>query len=506
MASQPNILLLFTDQQRFDSIGALGNPIIRTPVIDRLCKEGTVFTRCYTPSPVCVPARAAMVTGLPPHCTCCWDNCTNIDPEVPSFMEKLTVRGYQTHGVGKMHFTPTRRRMWGFQSRDISERSDDDYRAFLDKNGFDYVLDVHGTLGEMYTIPQVSLMPAHLHESAWVADCSIDFVKRRDTGNPFFLWSSFFSPHPPFDAPTPWNFLYWAGQMPPPFRPSGCEDLLNYWNEFQNRTKYRGQGFDEMLMRTIKAYYYASISFVDYQIGRILEALGKEIDNTLIIFTSDHGELLGDYGCMGKRCMLDAAARIPLIVRWPGGEMAGLECDAPVSLLDIHPTLLAASGHPDSHVHREGQNLYKILTDENKREIVFSQFQTGKLGLYMAVTRNFKYIYSAADEREWFFDLQIDPQETHNYANNALYADELKSLRQALFDRYNYDGYSEILDRDNWRLFGKQKLASHSDEGLMVQYSARAKETLQQLGPYAPTRLPEESWPGKNNYSGQERS
>jgi len=286
--SRPNILLLFTDQQRFDAIGALGNPVLRTPNLDRLCSEGTVFTRCYTPSPVCVPARASLVSGLPPHRTRCWDNGTNIGEDVPSFMEQLTQLGYRTHGIGKMHFTPKRERLWGFESRDVSERGDDDYRAFLDKHGYSHVLDVHGALREMYCVPQVSQMPAHLHETAWVADRSMDFLKERDRERPFFLWTSFFSPHPPYNAPTPWNLIYWAGQMPPPFRPEGYEDLLTYWDRRQQRAKYRDQGYDLWLMRTIKAIYYASISFVDFHVGRILEALDDDLDNTLgaVVFAS----------------------------------------------------------------------------------------------------------------------------------------------------------------------------------------------------------------------------
>lgn len=202
-SNMPNILLLFTDQQRHDTINALGNPIIRTPVLDKLCKEGTAFTRCYTPSPVCVPARSAMATGLPPHLTGCVHNSSTLGPKLPSFMQRLRDQGYQTHGVGKMHFAPQRTRMWGFESRDVSERrEDDDYRAYLNQNGFGYILDVHGALREMYTIPQVSQMPAHLHESAWVADRSSAFLRNRDRSKPFFLWSSFFCPHPPFDAPT----------------------------------------------------------------------------------------------------------------------------------------------------------------------------------------------------------------------------------------------------------------------------------------------------------------
>ena len=205
--SRPNILFVFTDQQRFDTIGALGNPVMRTPVLNRLCEQGATFTKCYTPSPVCIPARAAMVTGRPPHLTDCTHNGASVDPAVPSFMQRLADCGYQTHGVGKMHFTPTRERLWGFESRDYTagESAESGFRRMLDENGFSHVDEPHGAQSEMYYIPQVSQLPAHLHETAWVADRSIDFLKRRDRRRPFFLWSSFLKPHPPFEAPTPWN-------------------------------------------------------------------------------------------------------------------------------------------------------------------------------------------------------------------------------------------------------------------------------------------------------------
>ncbi len=499
MSDRPNILLLFADQLRFDAIQALGNSIVRTPNLDRLCREGVTFTRCYTPSPVCVPARAALVSGLPPHCTGCWDNGTNIDPEVPSFMGRLTELGYRTHGVGKMHFTPRRERLWGFETRDVSERGNDDYRQFLDQHGYGHVLEVHGALSEMYTIPQISQMPASLHETAWVADRSISFLDQRDRSRPFFLWSSFFSPHPPFNAPTPWNFLYWAGHMPAPFLPEGYEDLLNYWNHSQNRAKYRDKGNDEWLMRTIKAIYYASISFVDYHIGRILDALGDDLENTLIVFTSDHGELLGDYGCLGKRSMMDVSSRVPLLIRWPRGENACTCYEGVTSLLDLHPTFLSCAGDQGSPVYSGSQDLTSVSTGNMETDrVVFSQLQTDGLGLHMAVNQNSKYVYSAADEREWFFDLEADPYESRDFSRIDSYTENLVTLRRSLIEHYQRDGYDSVLDDGNWRRFGKTKIPAQSEASVLVQHPKGIQKILEGLGPYAPDEIPGEYWMGKS--------
>ena len=489
---RPNILLLFTDQQRYDTIAALGNPIIRTPAFDRLCHEGVAFTRCYTPSPVCVPGRAAMVTGLPPHRNGCFDNGFPVDPSLPSFMDKLTDQGYQTHGVGKMHFTPDSKRMWGFASREFSEEMGgqaDDFRKCIDAHGYEHVDDRHGVRGEMYYIPQVSQLPAHLHETHWVADRSIHFLQQRDRDRPFFLWSSFIKPHPPFENPTPWNKLYRTPEMDAPFRPEGFDKLHTFWNHVQNRYKYRDHGYDELLMRTIRAAYYACISFIDHNVGRILDALGDELDNTLVMLTSDHGELLGDYGCVGKRSMLDAAARVPMLVRFPGGASggarAGQRCEKPVSLLDVWPTALTAAGADAPTVCDEGADLAAIADGHAQRDVVYSQFQHGGLALYMAATQHEKYIYSAPDEREWYFDLQRDPHETRDLAANPQFRNRVDAMRTRLIERFKADGYDEPLDGDTWRRFGPRRVEPNTDRGLLFQDNAITQQRINALGPYA---------------------
>jgi arylsulfatase A-like enzyme len=474
--TQPNILLLFTDQQRADTIAALGNRIIRTPALDRLAREGTAFTRCYTPSPVCVSARCALVTGLPPHVTGCVDN-QPMPQDRPSLMERLRELGYQTRGVGKMHFTPDARRLWGFESRDVSEEmppDTDDYRQFLNAHGFQHVDEPHGVRSEFYYIPQPSQLPARLHNTTWVADRSIEFLKRRDRRRPFFLWSSFIKPHPPFESPTPWNKLYRCAEMPAPFRPDGFERLLNYWNHHQNRYKYRDGGYDRQLHRTIRAAYYGCISFIDFQIGRILDALGAQADNTLIVFTSDHGELLGDYGSFGKRCMLDAAAKVPLLVRWPKAFRAGAQCAAPATLLDLWPTFLGAAGANEPQVCADGVDLRRLAKHPGLREDVISQFQDGRHGLYMIADRRWKYIYCTPDQREWLLDLQRDPCET-----KLVRSPHLARLRTRLLQR---------LQRNGWERFPKMKVPADPDAGLLFQDPRGQRERIAALGAYAPRK------------------
>ncbi len=473
MSRRPNILLLFTDQQRFDTIGALGNPIIQTPALDSLVREGTAFTSAYCPSPVCMASRCSLVLGRYPHQTGCVANMPMPQHE-KSLMQFLAEAGYQTHGVGKMHFGPDSRALWGFESRDYSEeggmREGDDFCDFLRERGFGHLIDPNGVRSEFYYIPQPSQLPAELHNSHWVADRAIDFLQRRDQSRPFFLWASFIKPHPPFESPVPWYRLYRAVEMPWPFMPPGYRDLLIFWNHVQNRYKYRDQGFDGNLVRLIRAAYYAAISFVDYNIGRILNFLAEDgvLDDTLIMFTSDHGELLGDWGSYGKRCMLDGAARVPLIVRWPERFAAGAVCDEPASLVDILPTCLRAAGLEPGEEH-VGVDLAELAAGDVRREAVISQFQQGELGVYGLIGREFKYWYSAPDGREWLVARVPGRLDERDLADNPAFRGVRDEMRAQLIARFRADGYELPLEGDGWKRFPRRQVPEAPDAWQLFQ-------------------------------------
>jgi len=472
--SQPNVLLIFTDQQRADTIHAAGNPIIKTPHLDRLAGEGVLFKSAYTPSPVCVSARCSLIYGLYPHNTGCFDNGYPMPDDKPSLMELLSRAGYRTHGIGKMHFTPDSHALRGFQTREHQEEmrarvEDDDYLKFLRANGFDHVYDPFGQRGEMYYIPQPAQMPARLHGTNWVGDRAVEFIRNADRSRPFFLWASFIHPHPPFSPPTPWNKLYRAALMPLPKRPDGFETLHTYMNKYQNRYKYRDNGIDNNLLRVMKAYYYACISFIDFQIGRILEALEEtdRLENTMIIFTSDHGEFLGDYNCFGKRSMLDAAARVPMIVRYPKRFARGHICETPVSLVDIMPTILAAAGIDPGNYNLDGVDLAEAVGYDDRT--IYSQYQRGPLGVYMILNRRWKYFYSAPDRREFLFDRIHDPEETRNRAGLSLCRREQEEMRGELIGFYKEQGYTEPIEGDRWKLFPQPSIPVNPDAGLLIQ-------------------------------------
>lgn len=488
MPNQKNVVLIVTDQQRFDTIEAHGNPVIKTPVLNQLSRTGVHFDRAYTPCPVCVPARYAMLTGQMPHQTNCVDN----EPSEfrPSIMQTLAEHGYQTFGIGKMHFTLAEPSVpkhdaldafigkntnlaekWGFDLRMTSECDDaDDYKTFVRNSGFSHVADATGERSEMYYIPQVAQVPAEKTETAWVASQSIRHLENRDRERPFFLMTSFQSPHPPFVAPFPWYKLYRCADMPLPKMPDDYTGLLTLWNKFQNRYKYMDQGINKNLLRTMKAFYYASISFIDYNIGQLFSYLHSEklMDDTLIIFSSDHGELLGDYNSFGKRCFLDSAARVPLIIRYPG--CPHNHCvEQPVSLVDIFPTILDFCGLTQTDVSCSGESLINIASGKSQRRQIHGQFQREGLASYMIIEGDYKYIYSAPDRKELLFNHRTDPLETRNLAMNPLYLKKTAHMRQSLTGYYRKAGYLAPLEGDTWKEYPIRSMPEDPDAFLLFQ-------------------------------------
>jgi arylsulfatase len=508
--SRPNILHIFTDQQRWDTIHALGNPVIRTPNLDRLANEGVAFTNAFTPSPVCIAARAAMIYGQYPYHTGTYENTVMPTDGRSSFMDALTEAGYRTHGIGKCHFTPERYALRGFQSREVQEeggvRRDqldrNHYVRALLERGYEHVMEPYGSRSEMYYMPQISQLPAADHPTQWVADRAIAFITG-EADQPWYLFASFIHPHPPFAPPAPWHKLYRTPAMPLPKVPEDHEALLTMINRVQNRYKYRDQGHDLHVARTIIGYYYACISFVDYQVGRLLEALEStgRLENTLVVFTSDHGELLGDYRCYGKRSMHDSAARVPLLARLPGRFEGGRTVSQATSLVDLAPTFLAAAGTELSTHEPDGVDLAEVAAGTVKREYVYSQLSIdrtpfhrsitvdadpsgrtytedqwrARYSSYMAVSETAKYVYSAPDDREYFIDRAGDPAETRNRAGVKVFADRREPAKQALLNELIANGETAGIEQDEagaqheWLRFPTIDVHPDPDFGLLIQ-------------------------------------
>jgi arylsulfatase len=235
----------------------------------------------------------------------------------------------------------------------------------------------------------------------------------------------------------------------------------------------------------MRAAYYACISFIDYHVGRILDGLGEAAANTLVVFTSDHGELLGDYGSFGKRSMLDAAARVPLIARWPGKLPENHVESTAATLLDLWPTFLNAVGIQEHPIDEEGIDLDEAAQGDQRQRTVYSQFQSEEMAVYMAASADWKYIYSAPDDREWFFDRRNDPQESHNLAGNPMYIGHVKRMRHKLLDRLRRDGYETPLDGEGWRVYAPPVFPQEADAGLLFQDPPGTEARIAALGDYA---------------------
>lgn len=494
-----NILHIFTDQMRFDAIGAHGNLHVKTPNIDRLIASGITFTNAYTPSPVCVAARCSMLYGQYPLHTNCFANGNMPTDGRESFVGALTRSGYRTHGIGKCHFTPDIYAMRGFQSREQQEeRSAGDitrepYYSHMTKPEYSYAIEPNGVRGEMYYIPQPSKLPAEMHPTQWIGDRSIAFIEQHKNTAPWYLFSSFIHPHPPFSPPSPWHRLYRSPDMPLPHVPADSESLLLFINRLQNRYKYRDAGIDNNLMRNIKAYYYACVSFVDYQVGRILDALTQtgQRENTIIVFTSDHGEMLGDYNSFGKRGMHDSAAHIPFIVA--GGDFhGGKQCESPVSLIDLAPTFLNIANTQLATHKPDGVDIAGFVNGGEGREGVYSfyscrddaaalgvcmpkeyegndDYATLAASCMMYVTQQAKYIYSAPDNKELYFDKKLDPHETRSKIGAPFYEDKVKEMRRSLIDMLSRTGHTSILEGDVFKRCEPLSLPDNPDSCLLVQ-------------------------------------
>ncbi len=455
-AKRLNILFILTDQQRFDTIGACGNPDIETPNLDRLVGEGIHFTQAFSPSPVCVPARACIQYGQYPGKTKCWGNAFPMPEDGrPSYVELLTQAGYDTVGIGKCHFTPDRGALRGFQERWSQEESPaaiagDSYLQFLQASPFHQVRDIHGAWREQLYLPQTSPLPESHHPSQWVADRTIDFIQQKshEAERPWFAYCSFIQPHPPFSPPYSWSRHYDPDDLPDPYLPEGYETRQPVFKQRQLYGYYMDPPTSPTLWRAMKASYYACISFVDAQVGRLLETLeaSRQLENTLIVFSSDHGELLGDWGMIGKELMYDPSAKVPLIIRPPGAKhTAGLSCSTAVSLVDIPATILNAA-QVDKPEGFDGEDLLAIARQPDPERIVFSQVFPAATGLYMSVSGRYKYTYNAPDNLEELFDLEEDPREAHNLVDDASQAETLETLRSALFDYLIDTGQSDVLD------------------------------------------------------------
>ena len=464
MADRPNILWFTTDQQRFDTIGSLGNPFIKTTVLDELVASGTTFTHAFCQSPICTPSRSSFLTGMYPSAIRQNRNGNEVfDASVPLVTKLIADAGYVCGNVGKLHLANA--------YHGIETRADDGYTVFNYSHaprphaGYDYsdwVRAQGASLEEFKGSPEG--VPVEFHQTTWCADRAIDFIESyRD--DPWLLTVNPYYPHPPFDPPKSYRDRYDPELLPGPhFRPTDLEQQAALAAvDFQTRARSPESvdevDDDEKLLpygpasavglhedvRCIQAAYYAMIELIDDQFGRILKALDTsgQRENTIVIFTSDHGEALGDHGLILKGARFyEGLVRVPLIFNAPGTVVSGVRSPALVELTDLAPTFLELLGLPvPESMH--GQSLAPILkgaSDPTRhREHVRSEYFDAvdlpdATAATMFRTERYKLVNYHNHGLGELYDLSTDPWEHENLWDSPDHGNVKLDLLQRSFD------------------------------------------------------------------------
>ena len=456
MSGPPNILWICTDQQRADTIHALGNLDIRTPHIDALVNNGVAFTRAYCQSPVCTPSRASFLTGRYPRTTRCRQNGQSI-PSTEKLISRLFAdAGYTCGLAGKLHLATC--------ANGVAEkRIDDGYKVFhwshhpqpdWPENAYTQWLAAQGkSWEELYDGPSTPYVkhgiPAEYHQSTWCANMTIDFI-REQQGKPWFFSYNCFAPHHPFDPPAEYLARYNPDDMPlPKARPGELENKTTYQrldSKFAHNDpgSYHVASMTDADKREVTAAYYAMIEHIDEGVGRMLDALDEtgQRENTLVIFMSDHGEMLGDHGIYLKGPhFYEEAVRVPLVMSWPGQFSAGLRAEGLVELVDLAPTLLDAAGVPVPEA-MQGRTLLPMLRGERDltahRDHVISEYYNAwshqhSYGTMLRTDAHKMIVYHGTDQGE-LYDLEADPDEFENLWLNSAHAELKTQLLKATFD------------------------------------------------------------------------
>ncbi len=465
---RPNILYLMTDQHRSDCLGCAANKIIQTPNLDSIAADGVRFSSAYSSTPSCTPARAAILTGLSPwhHGMIGYGRVAEQYPfELPGALRDA---GYYLYGIGKMHWHP-QRLLRGYHKilLDESGRAEtpdfvSDYRQWFKQQAPDLNPDATGIGWNDYRAKAYAL-PERLHPTSWTADRAVEFIEKYDRAEPFMLKVSFARPHSPYDPPQRFIDMYDEADMPAPAIGDWAARYAPH-DEPPNPSQWHGDLGVKQAKESRRAYY-ASVTFIDEQIGRILTALKNRglYDNTLILMFADHGDMLGDHHLWRKTYAYQSSAAIPMLLRWPKAmgmdQQRGKTLTEPVELRDVLPTFLDTAGAPIPN-HLDGKSLLELVRGNTKNWRPFIDLEHGMCynqDHWNALTDGkVKYIYYAFDGREELFDLTNDPKELRNLAAVPAHSDTLLQWRGRMVEHFSERG--EPFVRDGKLTIRKERL------------------------------------------------
>ncbi|MDP2919261.1 MAG: sulfatase-like hydrolase/transferase [Dehalococcoidia bacterium] len=473
MPEKPNIVLVFPDQHRADVMGCAGNPVAQTPNLDKLASEGVLFKRCNTNSPLCMPARTSVITGQYVSEHGVWSNNINGNEKGPSHVRSIRDAGYHTAVLGKTHlYTHGRRhtdegkqilRDWGYT--DIHELTgplasramDSPYTDYLERLGIlethrNYIAN-HGRVmrdNMPWDYPACPL-PTEAHLDSYTGREAVKWIQDYRGDKPFYYQVCFPGPHDPYDAPAEYRARYRLDDLPlgiidPPGEP--MSPLVSFFvNAYQSRTGIQNWTVEQR--RLLKQGYYGKVTLIDYWVGEIMKALEQRhlLDNTWVIYTSDHGDMLGERCLLQKMVFFEEAQLIPCIIRPPDG-VTGWESNALTDQLDIIATLLDIAG-ASSSIKPNGRSLIPQINagpknpgaHKGKEAIITEVF-----GFSAVRTERYKMSIDAKSlQPVELYDLQEDPEERKNRVNDPSKA----AVKKELSERY----IQKLIDCRNEQLF-----------------------------------------------------
>lgn len=472
---RPNILLIMADQLRFDALGCYGNAQIHTPNIDALAMNGSTFDGHFIQNPVCSPSRCSILTGRYPKNHGTRDNGIPLRDEEITFPQVLRENGYLTAAIGKMHITTMQ------ANPKVNEEDDwpsDDYgfeviHTSCDTKTGEYLDWVKGASKKDYEAVKLQgerkmkedqasaadkdisgppqLYPSEInpkyHQSAWIADQTINLINESNSERPFFVLCSFVDPHHPFDPPAPYSTMYDPDKLDAPVYCDGeLEDKPPHFMRHRtgrgfSNEKYDYQKLSDREWREVKAAYYGMVSLIDYNVGRILWAIQENgiVDDTLVMFTNDHGELLGDHGLLFKGpFMYDCLIKAPMILSWPGVIPKGARFRQITEHVDIMPTLLDYAGIRAPY-GVQGMSMAPILRGDTGggHSFALTEFNCYDWGLNVkTLTGNdYRLTYYAGERFGELYDRNADPNEFVNRWDDPEYQTVKQELLKQLMDR-----------------------------------------------------------------------
>ena len=462
MPRKPNILMIMADQLPARAVGAYGHPLVKTPNLDALAAQGTLFESAYSNCPICAPSRASMCTGRYVSGIGAFDNGSDFASSTPTFMHHLRRAGYEALLSGKMHFIGPDQ-MHGFERRLTPEIYPASFVWTPDWRRGAYPNP--GTAVDQISEAGLCTWNMQLDYDEEVSFRALealrDLARRRAGGRPFLLCASYTHPHEPFTATSEWWDLYDHASIDMPAVPAVPPARMHPYDQWlQVHHMVDVYAPDEQAVRNARHAFYAMVSYLDHQVGRLLAELDRLglAENTVVLVTSDHGEMLGEHGMWFKRTYFDPSTRIPLLFRGPGVAPGRRRTEA-VSLVDLLPTFAEIAGLEDweeAEQTADGDSLCGMLRDDTARpwkDYALSEYYSEGVcqPMRMAVRDGLKYVYVHEEEAQ-LFDLKADPHETENRIGDPAYASRLEELMSLVHDGWDPEALrARVLDSQQRR-------------------------------------------------------